>query len=94
LKVLEGDDDIIRDIQMIRATMPIPAQPGIMAIENGHRRILPSGMANMQSNKPGQKYRAVHIAHGLSSEAMACEIEPISFVAGSDTDPISSELFS
>jgi hypothetical protein len=50
-------------------------------------------MANMRANKEGQKYKAIHIAHGLSSEAMACEAEPISFVAGSDTDAICSELF-
>jgi site-specific DNA-cytosine methylase len=93
IKAQEGDEDIIRDIQMIRSTMPPEKPPNVMAIENGHRRILPSGMANMRANKEGQKYKAIHIAHGLSSEAMACEAEPISFVAGSDTDAICSELF-
>jgi hypothetical protein len=88
------DDDIIRDVQSIRSTKRSSEQSlQTMTIENGKRKILPSGMCNMRANKEGKRDRAVHIAHGISSAAMACETEQISFIAGSDTDTICSELF-
>ena len=90
----EGDSEVIREVgQHLDMPGGKPETHHLYPIENGVRTIMPNGMVDMKANRACGRWKAIHIAHGLSSEAMATEGCDIQWIAGSETDELCEELF-